>query len=138
MVDLKDRQIYEIKPIGQLEEGVAQLTGYCVMFNYLDGGPGHRWLPGYSYDFPLGGTSTNPIALGWFGTYAIVSPSGGLIIYDIGNKYVNMSLATAGAAVGVRSIIMSQATRAAGAYAAGLVGEIAEAIGFASLTGDPI
>jgi len=77
--DLTERstgQVYEIKPVGSLAEGSAQLSLYLATLNALD--PQSRlWVPGFSYLPP----SFVPLQSG---AIAIVfPPAAGVITYQV-------------------------------------------------------
>lgn len=78
LVDIKNHQVYEIKPILSAPLGASQLLKYLVLFRYFDSTAG--WGLGTAQNYP---DMPTVVPLG-FGAEALVSPAvDGLIIYRV-------------------------------------------------------
>jgi RHS repeat-associated protein len=75
LVDLRTREVYEIKTVLGAAVGAIQLAGYLTMLNSLD--PAGGWRPGMSYRAP------SPISLGTGVTAYVLPTAAGLILYYV-------------------------------------------------------
>jgi hypothetical protein len=97
-------EVYEIKPVGDVIEGITQLTAYIAILRTFD--PLHRpWQYGFSYT-----PTKNPISLG-NGSYAIIFPTvNGVITYKVINFPSLIATAITAATVAVGEIVQDVGT----------------------------
>jgi hypothetical protein len=75
LIDVRGKQLYEIKPFPRWLDGKLQLMGYIAAFNYFD--PAKGWTAGSTYMPP------SKIYLGALSWAWVYPPSGGVIMYDV-------------------------------------------------------
>ena len=93
-------EVYEIKPVSDLIEGIAQLTAYIAILRAFDNAK-RNWGYGATYT-----PSQNPLSLGT-GSYAFIFPTiNGVITYKVINFPSIIAIGLAGAAASISELTL--------------------------------
>jgi hypothetical protein len=116
LVDLQNKEVYEVKPAARLAEGFVQLEGYLLALNWADPDKSMPWSEG-----PAGSYRPPPSVPVRFGfTAKVLPPLAGVIAYDV----VDAEFTLVGALVAV-TVVAFKAHQAA---------ELNHRVGLATLT----